>query len=188
MNPVLVRALRTEAFPAPPNRIRAPIPTPRPTKVLGRINRQEFSTCGGAGVWRCLQSKLLFLETGAAQHGPALRGLEWNRGFGPTIRTGCPCFGADPRVTAGAFGLALLTPLRVVFELLIVEEELLARCEDEIGAAVYTLQYAILEFHGRLPNRETTPIRPQRSEHCRSGSPSLCAANKGPGPHLIERQ
>jgi hypothetical protein len=41
--------------------------------------------------------------------------------------------------------------LGVVFELLIVEEQLLARRENELGAAIVALQHSIDEFHGRLP-------------------------------------
>jgi hypothetical protein len=47
--------------------------------------------------------------------------------------------------------------LRVVFELFIVEEDLLACCENEFGAAVNTLQDSIGEFHGRLPSQGTLP-------------------------------
>jgi hypothetical protein len=32
-----------------------------------------------------------------------------------------------------------------------VEEDLLAGCKNELGSAVDALQYAIGEFHGRLP-------------------------------------
>ena len=136
----------------------APLAAPRPFRGSRDRRARILSTHGSAGVWhrRYLDSELLLLETGAAQHRPALRRFEWNRGFGPTLRAGCPGLGSDPGVTAGAFGLALLTTLGVVFELFVVEKELLACCEDEIGAAVYTFQYAILEFHGRLPNRRWT--------------------------------
>ena len=42
--------------------------------------------------------------------------------------------------------------LGVVFELFVVEKNLLARRKGKLGAAVSTLQYSILEFHGgRLP-------------------------------------
>jgi hypothetical protein len=45
----------------------------------------------------------------------------------------------------------LLAALRVVFKLFIVKKELLARGEDELIAAVNTLEDSILKFHGRLP-------------------------------------
>ena len=37
--------------------------------------------------------------------------------------------------------------LGIVLELLVVEEELLARGEDEIRPAVHALQHLVLEFH-----------------------------------------
>jgi hypothetical protein len=47
----------------------------------------------------------------------------------------------------------------IVLELFIVEEELLARCEDKIRAAIYTFQGSISKFHSRLPqNREQAEI------------------------------
>jgi hypothetical protein len=55
-------------------------------------------------------------------------------------------------VTASdTFGLALLAALGIVFELLVVEKDLLASREDELGAAVNALEDSICEFHGRLP-------------------------------------
>jgi hypothetical protein len=43
--------------------------------------------------------------------------------------------------------------LGIVLELLIVEEELLAGSEDELGATVIALQNSVRKFHGRLPRR-----------------------------------
>ena len=37
--------------------------------------------------------------------------------------------------------------LGVIFELLVVEKDLFARREDELGAAISAFQYSILEFH-----------------------------------------
>jgi len=34
-----------------------------------------------------------------------------------------------------------------------MKEELFARSEDEVGAAINTLENLIREFHGRLPRR-----------------------------------
>lgn len=59
--------------------------------------------------------------------------------------------------------------------MLVVEEELLARRKDEISAAVYALQYAILEFHGRLPNRE---LGHGSREHA-NPVPCLCLLKQG---------
>jgi len=47
--------------------------------------------------------------------------------------------------------------LGVVLELLVVEEELLACCENKLGAAVNALQDSIGEFHGRLPSQGLLP-------------------------------
>jgi hypothetical protein len=47
--------------------------------------------------------------------------------------------------------------LGVVLELFVVEEELLACCENKLGAAVNALQDSIGEFHGRLPSQGRPP-------------------------------
>jgi hypothetical protein len=47
----------------------------------------------------------------------------------------------------GALGLTALAALGFVFELFIVEEELLASGKNEISSAIYTLQNLILELH-----------------------------------------
>jgi hypothetical protein len=47
--------------------------------------------------------------------------------------------------------------LGIVLKLLVVEEDLLACCKNEIGAAVNTLQDSIGEFHGRLPSQGMHP-------------------------------
>jgi hypothetical protein len=52
---------------------------------------------------------------------------------------------------AHALCLALFAALRVVLELFVVEEDLLAGRKNELGAAVDALQNSIGEFHGRLP-------------------------------------
>jgi hypothetical protein len=93
----------------------------------------------------------LLLEAGSAQHRSSLCGLEWHSSLSPTLRTRGPGLGAHPLAAAQAFCLALLAALRVVLELFIVEENLLASSENELGSAVNTPQYAIGEFHDRLP-------------------------------------
>jgi hypothetical protein len=45
----------------------------------------------------------------------------------------------------------------VVFELLIVEKELLAGRKNELGTAVDTLKNSIGEFHGQLASQGITP-------------------------------
>jgi hypothetical protein len=153
----------------------------RPGTSSGGSLERHLSTCGSCWAWRGLHCKLLPLEAGTAQHRPALRRLEWNRCFGPTLRAGCPRLCADPSITADAFGLALFAALRVVFELLIVKEELLACREDETGATVYTFQYAILEFHGRFPTGRLHRSG-RREENTAVPVPCLCELlTSGPG-------
>jgi hypothetical protein len=50
-----------------------------------------------------------------------------------------------------SLGLTGLASLGFVLELFIVEEKLLPGCENEVGAAIDTLQNLILEFHGNAP-------------------------------------
>jgi hypothetical protein len=52
-----------------------------------------------------------------------------------------------------ALGLALFAPLRIVLEILVVEEKLFASGKDKFRTAVNALENLIREFHGRLPRR-----------------------------------
>jgi hypothetical protein len=73
----------------------------------------------------------------------------------------------------------------VVLELLIVEEELLACCENKFGAAVNAFQHSISEFHGRLPSQGLPP-KSAMAQRDLAGSGSLYSFvvhYKGPGPH-----
>jgi hypothetical protein len=45
-----------------------------------------------------------------------------------------------------AFGLAVLTTLGLVLEILVVEEVLFSRCEYKLCAAVYTREDAVLKL------------------------------------------
>ena len=98
------------------------------------------------------------LEALPAEHRPALRGLERNRGFALAPGTDRPGF-HPLRVAAalrqskrlGALVLAGLAAFWLIFELLIVEEKLFAGCEDEVGSAIDTLQNLILELHETFP-------------------------------------
>ena len=47
----------------------------------------------------------------------------------------------------GAFTLAVFAAFGFVFELFIVEEELFASGENEVGAAIHTLKNFVLEVH-----------------------------------------
>jgi hypothetical protein len=101
------------------------------------------------------------LEAGSAEHGPALGWLEGHGCFSAALRARSASFGAHPEASARALGLALLAVLGVVFELFVVEKQLLAGGKHKVGATVSTFQYSIVEIHGRLPcNRELFPIRP----------------------------
>jgi hypothetical protein len=105
-----------------------------------------------AGRFRSRSSySCVLLKTAAAEHRSALCRLKWNRGFGSALGTRRAGFRAHLLAAANSFRLALLAALRVVFELFVVEEDLLARGKDKIRAAVNARKYPIGEFHGRLP-------------------------------------
>ena len=96
------------------------------------------------------------LEAFSTKDWPALCGLEGNGCFLPTTRAvgsslylGIIARGRTSQ-SRSSFGLAGFATFRLVLELLVVEEELFSGCEDEVGAAVNTLQNLVLEFHGEL--------------------------------------
>ena len=93
------------------------------------------------------------LETSAAEHRTALCGLEGNGGLHAALRTGGTCLGAYPGTAAHTLCLALLAVLGIVLELFVVEEKLLARSEDELGATVIALQNSVGKLHGRFPEK-----------------------------------
>jgi len=64
-----------------------------------------------------------------------------------------PGFRPYPGTPVGALRLALLAALGVIFEVFVVEEQLLTCGEDEFRTAVNTLENFIRKFHGRLPRR-----------------------------------
>jgi hypothetical protein len=66
-----------------------------------------------------------------------LRGLKGNRGFCGTFRTNRPGFCAHAIAGSGyTLDFALFTPLWIVFELLIVKEQLFAGGKDKIVTAI----------------------------------------------------
>lgn len=65
-----------------------------------------------------------------------------------------PGFGENARIPVGAFGLAAFAVFGVVFELLLIEEQLFGRCKDEIRPTIYALENAICKLLVR------------RSHHC----------------------
>jgi len=100
----------------------------------------------------------LLLEAFPAKYRASLRRLERDRGFLAALGADRPRFyfriAARRSLRAqhaGPLRLARLTPLGLVLELLIVEEQLLPSSEHEIRAAVHALQNLVLEFHGRAP-------------------------------------
>jgi hypothetical protein len=73
----------------------------------------------------------------------------------------------------------------VVFELFIVEKQLLAGRKNELGATVDALQNSIGEFHGQLASQGIAPkSATAQLGTCRSRFPVLfLVAQQGPGPH-----
>jgi len=116
--------------------------------------KQEQSVCqSGRGLGRGRRRGFhLILETRTAENGSALCRLEGNCSFRAAFRAGRTGF-RPHAPTARTFRLALFTVFGVVLELLIVEEQLLARGEHKFSPAVSTLQNPIDKFHGRLPQR-----------------------------------
>jgi len=96
----------------------------------------------------------LLLEALATKYRPALSRLKGNGGFLAASRTiGAGLYfgvvaGRSRAHVGSPFCLAGFAPLRLVLELFIVKEKLLSGSEDEIPAAVDTLQNLVLEFHG----------------------------------------
>jgi hypothetical protein len=101
-------------------------------------------------LWRCRYAAVL-LEAGTAKHRSTLRRFERHSGFYAAFRTCGSSLGANPLAAANSLRFALLAALGVVLELLVEEEDLFAGSKNKLGATVDALQYAIGEFHGRLP-------------------------------------
>lgn len=83
---------------------------------------------------------------------PALGRFERYRGFAAALRTHGHGFGlgeARPRRTL-PLGLATLTALGLILEILVVEEMLFSRCEYEIRSAICTLKDAVLKLRHSL--------------------------------------
>jgi hypothetical protein len=77
-------------------------------------------------------------EALAAINGAALGGLERNRGLAPALRARGHGFrfGKTPTPRTLALLFASLAALGFVLEILIVEEVLFSRCEDEVRSTV----------------------------------------------------
>lgn len=87
------------------------------------------------------------LETTAAKNRPSLSRLEGDGGFGTAFGADGARFRTNGGAPGGTLGLALLTTLRIVFELFIEEEQLLAGCENEIASTVSALEHLVDEIH-----------------------------------------
>lgn len=79
---------------------------------------------------------------------------ERHGGFLAALRTHGPSFHFRVRLPASwrtqhgySFTLTGLAPLGLVLELFIVKEQLLPSRENEVSAAIDTLQHLVLEFH-----------------------------------------
>jgi hypothetical protein len=103
-------------------------------------------------------ARFALLEALPAKYRTALRWLERHGSF--PLAAGADGLGFHSLVVAailrqsqrlGAFTLAVFAAFRFVFELFIVEEELFASGENEIGAAIHTLENFVLEVHLRVP-------------------------------------
>jgi len=103
---------------------------------------------------RQLRWRPLLLEADAAEHRPALRRPEGNRRLLAALRAVDARLRAYPGAAAHTLGLAHFAVLGVVLELFIVEEQLLTRSKNKLGAAIAALQDSVYKFHGRLPQRK----------------------------------
>ena len=139
-----------------------------------------------AGFRRRLWLALLLLKTRPAKNRPALCRLEGNGCLCTALRACRPRFRANSLRSLGALGLALLAVFGVVFELFVVEKDLLACRKNKLGAAVDTLEDSIGEFHGRLPSQEMQPKSATALTKLagRGSLLSFVVHFKGPGPHL----
>jgi hypothetical protein len=81
-----------------------------------------------------------------------LCGFKRNGGFGGALRTDGPGFCAHATASSGhPLDFALLAPLWIVLELLIVKEQLFTGGKDKVITAIRTLQYLVDEVHTRPP-------------------------------------
>jgi hypothetical protein len=97
-----------------------------------------------------------------------LGGTEWKRRLLPAARADGNSFLFIKLIWRslgwGSFLLADLAPFGQVSKLLVVEENLLPGSEHKILAAVYTLQYFVLEFHGIPFQPQVHPLPHESSE------------------------
>jgi hypothetical protein len=87
------------------------------------------------------------LETVAAEYRTTLRRQERNGRLRPALRAGRARLRTHAGGAGSTFGLARLTSLRVIAELLLVEKQLLSRGKNKFPATIDTLQDFIGKFH-----------------------------------------
>jgi hypothetical protein len=126
--------------------------------VAGAIGWLGFGSSGSGN-----SAGAPLLEALPTEDRPSLRGLEWHGGFLATTRTIGASFhlwviaGRRGPHSGRPLGLAGFAAFGFVLELFVVEEQLFSRGEDEVGAAVNTLQNLVLEFHGELLLQSAIP-------------------------------
>ncbi|HKE29879.1 MAG TPA: hypothetical protein VKB88_46335 [Bryobacteraceae bacterium] len=107
--------------------------------------------------------------------------LKRNRGFTAALRARGHGFrlGETSAASASSFLLACFAALRLVLEVLVVEEMLFSRCEDEIGSTVYAFEDAVLKLrHSNVPVIDLEYL----SDICDGGvSGSAIAVTRFPG-------
>jgi len=124
------------------------------------------------------------LEAFPAEHRTTLRRAEWNRRFltaRRAVRRGLHPFPPDRRAgrrTGCSLGLARLTSLGLVLEILVGEEELFTRCPDELRAAIHARQRLVLELHRSSLSRSGST--PEMS----SARPRVTGVTRRP-PHFV---
>ena len=140
----------------------------------------------------CGSCKLALLEALPAEHRPPLSRTERHGRFLPAGRTVCCCFhplsgSRGAGCWAGcAFGLAALTALWFVFEILVGEEKLLARRPNELRSAIHARERLILELHRSYLS--PTRARPSRVRRGRDGNGPPAPSLHRPGPERTEYQ
>src|SRR5664280_250713 len=97
-------------------------------------------------------------EALAAINRPALSRLERHRGFPAALGAGGHGlrFGETRSRRSLPFGLTSLAALGLVLEILVVEEVLFSRCENEICFAIHAFKDAILKLRHRYPAPRST--------------------------------
>src|SRR5258708_12203865 len=116
------------------------------------------------------------LEAFLAEDGAPWGRLERHGGFlaaGRALGDGFNAFASHAGGRArGPLSFAGLAPLRLVLEVLVGEELLLARRPDELSSAIYAAEDSVLELHRSLP-RWVRPYSASRRSFFRLPFPSL---------------